>query len=263
MKQYQNLINTILTNGIHKDDRTGVGTTSIFGHQMRFNLQDGFPIVTTKFTSFRLIMIELLWLLKGDTNIKYLLDRNCHIWDEWADKDGNLGPVYGKQWRNFGGVDQIKELIDNLKTNPNSRRHIVSAWNPPEISDMKLPPCHSLFQFYVADNKLSCQLYQRSSDVVLGVPFNIASYSALTHIIAHLTGYEAGDFVWTGGDCHLYDNSLEAANIILQRNPYPLPTFILPENITEDDILTGKIEYDQFKLDGYQYHPKISVDVAV
>lgn len=263
MKQYQNLIQTILTNGVHKSDRTGVGTTSIFGHQMRFNLSDGFPLVTTKFTSFRLIMIELLWLLQGDTNIKYLLDRNCHIWDEWADVNGELGPIYGKQWRDFNGVDQVKEVINSIRFNPDSRRHIISAWNPLEIPNMKLPPCHAFFQFYVANGKLSCQLYQRSADVILGVPYNIASYSIMIHIIAKLTGLEIGDFVWTGGDCHLYDNSINAANTVLERNPMPLPTLILPENLTEDMLLSGSIEYDQFTLLDYNSHPKIAVPVAV
>lgn len=263
MKQYQNLIQTILTNGVHKDDRTGTGTTSVFGHQMRFNLAEGFPLVTTKFTSFRLIMIELLWLLQGNTNIKYLTDRNCHIWDEWADSNGDLGPIYGKQWRDFNGIDQIKEVINNIKTNPDGRRHIVSAWNPPEIPNMKLPPCHAFFQFYVADGKLSCQLYQRSADVILGVPYNIASYSMIVHIIAKLTNLEVGEFIWTGGDCHLYDNSLDAARTLLLRAPMTLPTVELPVNMTEDDILYGTIEYDQFKLINYTSYPKISVPVAV
>lgn len=264
MKQYHDLLKHIIQTGADKSDRTGTGTRSVFGHQMRFNLQDGFPVLTTKKLHLRSIIHELLWFLKGDTNIAYLKENNVRIWDEWADENGNLGPVYGHQWRSWptpdgGHVDQIKELIQSLTNNPDSRRHIVCAWNVADISKMALPPCHCLFQFYVADGKLSCQLYQRSADVFLGVPFNIASYALLTHMIAQVVGLEVGDFVHTFGDVHLYNNHFEQAELQLTRDFLPLPTLKLNSNITDLFDFT----FDDIELVGYESHPHIKASVAV
>lgn len=306
--QYQDLLQQIVDTGHVKGDRTGVGTYSLFGAQMRFDLSEGFPMLTTKRVPFGLIKSELLWFLHGDTNIKYLLEHNNHIWDEWAfenyvksddyhgpdmtnfglrvleDDDfktqydeemskfqervlndpefsakyGDLGPVYGKQWRDFNGVDQIKELIESIKHNPDSRRHLVVAWNPPEVKDMALPPCHTLFQFYVADGKLSCQLYQRSADFFLGVPFNIASYALLTHLIARETGLEVGDFVHTFGDLHLYQNHIDQAHELLSREPRELPTLVIDSDKSIFDIEPGDIT-----LDGYNPHKAIKAPIAV
>ncbi len=264
MKQYLNLLRHILENGSDKKDRTGTGTRSVFGHQMRFDLQEGFPLVTTKKLHVRSIIYELLWFLKGDTNIKYLNDNNVRIWDEWADENGNLGPVYGHQWRSWSTpngehIDQITNVINMIKKNPDSRRLIVSAWNPAEVDQMALPPCHCLFQFYVADGKLSCQLYQRSCDTFLGVPFNIASYSLLTMMIAQVCDLKLGDFVWTGGDVHLYKNHFEQAKLQLTREPRPLPKMEINPEIK--DIFGFR--YEDFKLIGYNPHPHIKADVAV
>lgn len=264
MKQYHDLMTHILESGSEKGDRTGTGTKSVFGYQMRFDLQKGFPLVTTKKVHLRSIIHELLWFLKGDSNIKYLKDNGVSIWDEWADEEGNLGPVYGVQWRSWQGydgetIDQITQLIDMIKNNPNSRRLMVSAWNVAQVGNMALPPCHSLFQFYVADGKLSCQLYQRSADVFLGVPFNIASYALLTMMIAQVTGYEYGDFVHTFGDAHLYSNHIEQANLQLSRDVRPLPTMKLnPEVKSIFDF-----KYEDFTLEGYNPHPHIKAAVAV
>lgn len=265
MKAYLNLIETILEEGVDKSDRTGTGTRSIFGHQMRFNLQEGFPMVTTKKLHLRSIIHELLWFLKGDTNIKYLKDNKVRIWDEWADEDGDLGPVYGKQWRSWSTsnadvtIDQITQAIDQIKNNPDSRRIIVSAWNPTDIPNMALAPCHALFQFYVADGKLSCQLYQRSADVFLGVPFNIASYALLTMMVAQVCDLEYGDFIHTFGDAHIYSNHMEQVNLQLTRDPKPLPQMKLnPEvkNIFDFTI-------DDFTLENYESHPHIKGVVSV
>ncbi|MBG9981978.1 thymidylate synthase [Aerococcaceae bacterium DSM 111020] len=308
MKQYQELLARIMNEGHKKEDRTGVGTYSLFGAQMRFDLEEGFPILTTKRVPFGLIKSELLWFLHGDTNIKYLLEHNNHIWDEWAfekwvqseeytgpdmadfglrvledesfkeiydqemksfqekilsddrfaEKYGNLGPVYGKQWRDFGGVDQMKQVIQSIKENPDSRRHMVVAWNPTEVDSMALPPCHTLFQFYVADGKLSCQLYQRSADFFLGVPFNIASYALLTHLIARETGLGVGDFVHTFGDLHLYQNHIEQANLLLEREPKKLPTLDIQSNRSIFDILPEEIQ-----LIDYHPHKGIKAPIAV
>lgn len=264
MQQYHHLLQHILDNGTDRGDRTGTGTRSVFGHQMRFDLSKGFPVITTKKVHLRSIIHELLWFISGDTNIKYLKDNKVSIWDEWADEDGNLGPVYGHQWRSWpdgsgGTIDQIVNLVDGLKNNPNSRRHIVSAWNVADISKMALPPCHCLFQFYVADGKLSCQLYQRSADVFLGVPFNIASYALFTMMLAQVCGLEAGDFVHTFGDTHLYSNHFEQAKLQLSRDLRPLPTM----NINPDvkDIFSFK--YEDFELVNYDPHPHIKAKVAV
>jgi thymidylate synthase len=264
MQQYQQLLKHILDNGVDKNDRTGTGTRSVFAYQMRFNLQDGFPLVTTKKCHLKSIIYELLWFLQGDTNIKYLTEHSVKIWDEWADENGDLGPVYGKQWRSWQGfdgqvVDQIKELIHQIKTNPDSRRMIVSAWNVAELPKMKLMPCHCLFQFYVANNKLSCQLYQRSADVFLGVPFNIASYALLTMMIAQVCDLEVGEFIWTGGDTHLYSNHFEQTNLQLTRTPFPLPTMKINGEVK--DIFSFKFE--DFELLNYQCHPAIKAPVAV
>ena len=264
MKQYLNLMREVRENGNFKEDRTGTGTYSIFGHQMRFNLQDGFPLVTTKKLHLRSIIHELLWFLKGETNIAYLQDNGVRIWNEWADTEGNLGPVYGAQWRSWPKadgsiVDQISNLIHDIKTNPDSRRLIVSAWNVGELDNMALPPCHLLFQFYVCDGKLSCQLYQRSADIFLGVPFNIASYALLTHMIAHVCDLKVGDFVWTGGDCHLYANHLEQADLQLSREPMALPELVIhnnPQNIFD-------FKFEDFEIQGYESHPTIKGVVAV
>lgn len=264
MKQYLDLLKYIRENGQIKEDRTGVGTQSVFGYQMRFNLAEGFPLLTTKKIHLKSIIYELLWFLAGDTNIKYLNDHGVSIWDEWADENGDLGPVYGHQWRSWptaggGTVDQIANLVKSLKENPDSRRHIVSAWNPGEVDRMALPPCHALFQFYVAGGKLSCQLYQRSADVFLGVPFNIASYALLTMMLAQVCGYEPGDFVHTFGDVHIYRNHSRQVELQLSREPRPLPKMkINPEKM---DIFG--FEYEDFTLEGYDPWPAIKAPVAV
>ena len=264
MQQYLDLLRHVRTHGTHKEDRTGTGTLSVFGYQMRFDLAAGFPVVTTKKLHLRSIIHELLWFIRGDTNIKYLRDHGVSIWDEWADANGDLGPVYGKQWRSWptaggGSVDQLSEVITQIKRNPNSRRLIVSAWNVAEIDQMALPPCHLLFQFYVADGKLSCQLYQRSADIFLGVPFNIASYALLTRMIAQVCSLQPGDFVHTLGDAHVYLNHIEQADTQLARTPYPLPTLkINPEVRSIFDF-----KYEDFELDNYQCHPAIKAPVAV
>lgn len=289
MKQYLDLMEYVLENGQYKDDRTGTGTYSVFGYQMRFDLSKGFPLVTTKKTHLKSIIHELLWFISGDTNIKYLVDNNVRIWNEWpyetfkqsddyqnetldefvqkikddenfAKKHGNLGPVYGKQWRNFGGIDQLEKLINDLKNNKNSRRLIISAWNPPLIKDMALPPCHCFMQFYVSsDNKLSCQLYQRSADIFLGVPFNIASYSLFAMMIAQVTNLELGDFVHTLGDAHIYSNHVEQVREQLTRTPYPLPQMKINANVKSIYDFT----IDDFELENYQAHPHIKGAVAV
>ncbi|MDR0564753.1 MAG: thymidylate synthase [Azoarcus sp.] len=264
MKQYLNLMSHVLEHGDKKADRTGTGTLSAFGWQMRFPLQDGFPLLTTKKLHTRSIIHELLWFLQGETNIRYLKDNGVSIWDEWADEAGELGPVYGKQWRRWETadgrtIDQIAALIDQLKNAPDSRRHLVTAWNPGEISRMALPPCHVLFQFYVAGGKLSCQLYQRSADIFLGVPFNIASYALLTLMVAQVCGYRPGDFIWTGGDCHLYLNHLEQAREQLSRAPRPLPAMQI--NPAVDNLFAFRFE--DFVLSGYNPHPHIPAPVAV
>lgn len=264
MKQYLDLMHDILENGSKKSDRTGTGTLSVFGRQLRFNLGQGFPLVTTKKLHLRSIIIELLWFLNGDTNIKYLNDNNVTIWDEWADVNGDLGPVYGHQWRSWPApdgstIDQISKVLDQLKAKPDSRRHIVTAWNPAEVDKMALPPCHALFQFYVADGRLSCQLYQRSADYFLGVPFNIASYALLTHMFAQQCGLQPGEFVWTGGDVHLYTNHIEQANLQLSREPFALPQLVIkrkPASIIE-------YQYEDFEIVNYQAHPSIKAPIAV
>lgn len=263
MRQYLDLMQHILDNGVRKADRTGTGSISVFGYQIRFNLADGFPCLTTKKLHLRSIIYELLWFLKGDTNIKYLNDNKVTIWDEWADENGDLGPVYGKQWRRWEGkdgtVDQISKLIEQIKKNPDSRRMVVSAWNPAEVDKMALPPCHTLFQFYVAGGKLSCQLYQRSADVFLGVPFNIASYALLTMMIAQVCDLQPGDFVHTFGDAHLYVNHLEQARLQLSREPRPLPTMVINPEVK--DIFS--FQFEDFKLENYDPHPHIKAPVAV
>ena len=264
MQQYLGLLRHILDTGIHKTDRTGTGTQSIFGYQLRFDLQKGFPLVTTKKIHLKSIIHELLWFLKGETNIAYLKENGVKIWDEWADENGELGPVYGKQWRSWEGkdgkvIDQISELIAQIKKSPDSRRLIVSAWNVAELSEMALMPCHNMFQFYVADGKLSCQLYQRSADVFLGVPFNIASYALLTMMIAQVCDLEPGDFVHTFGDVHIYSNHIEQVNLQLSRTPFPLPTMKLNPEVK--DIFNFKFE--DFTLENYQCHPAIKAPVAV
>lgn len=264
MKQYHDLLEHILANGTDKSDRTGTGTRSVFGYQMRFNLAEGFPLVTTKKLHLRSIIIELLWFLRGDTNIKYLKDNNVSIWDEWADEAGNLGPVYGHQWRSWPGkdgqaIDQISKLIQQIKTNPDSRRLLVSAWNVADVDTMALPPCHTLFQFYVAEGKLSCQLYQRSADTFLGVPFNIASYALLTMMIAQVCDLELGDFVHTFGDAHLYSNHFDQARLQLSRECRPLP--VMKINPAVKDIFG--FTYEDFELMNYDPHPHIKAAVAV
>ncbi|MDO5770142.1 MAG: thymidylate synthase [Psychrobacter sp.] len=277
---YLDLLRHVLEHGSVKGDRTGTGTFSHFGAQMRFDLTDGFPLLTTKKVHFKSIVYELFWFLKGDTNVKYLQDYNVKIWNDWATADqtarfgrseGELGPIYGHQWRNYGatkddngnynqdGTDQIVEVIEQIKTNPNSRRLIVSGWHPAEANQVALPPCHTLFQFFVADGKLSCQLYQRSADLFLGVPFNIASYALLTHMIAQVCDLGVGEFIWTGGDCHIYQNHLEQVQLQLSRDPYPLPTLTLNTNIT--DIFD--FEFDDVKVENYQSHSAIKAPVAV
>jgi thymidylate synthase len=264
MQQYLDLMRHVRDHGTRKEDRTGTGTVSVFGYQMRFDLAKGFPLVTTKKCHLRSILHELLWFLKGDTNIRYLHDNKVTIWDEWADEEGNLGPVYGYQWRSWpapggGSIDQISQVIEQLRNNPDSRRIIVSAWNVGEIENMALPPCHAFFQFYVADGKLSCQLYQRSADIFLGVPFNIASYALLTLMMAQVTGLQAGDFVHTFGDAHLYLNHLEQTDLQLSRTPRPLPAMQLNPDI--DDLFS--FTYDDFELQDYDPYPHIKAPVAV
>jgi thymidylate synthase len=264
MRAYLDLMQRILNDGVEQQDRTGVGTLSVFGHQMRFDLSEGFPLLTTKKLHLRSIIIELLWFLRGDTNVKWLQDRKVSIWNEWADANGDLGPVYGKQWRDWRGsdgvtVDQIALLVNQINTNPASRRQIVTAWNPGEIDRMALAPCHCLFQTHVADGRLSLQLYQRSCDVFLGVPFNIASYALLTHMLADQCGLEAGDFVWTGGDCHLYSNHLEQARLQLTREPGPLPRLAIKRRASAIDTY----DYEDFEIEHYQAAPHISAPVAV
>ena len=288
MKQYLDMCKFILENGTYKSDRTGTGTISYFGYQTRYNLNEGFPLLTTKKVFLKGIIHELLWFISGDTNIKYLVDNNVKIWNEWAyekykkepvyqgetmeefiekireskefaDKYGDLGPVYGRQWRNFNGVDQLEKLIYNLKHNPDSRRHIISAWNPAEVDNMALPPCHSFMQFYVVNNKLSCQLYQRSADIFLGVPFNIASYSLFTMMIAQVCGFELGDFVHTFGDAHIYSNHMEQIKLQLSREPRKLPTMKINPNVKS----IYDFKYEDFELEGYDPHPAIKGVVAV
>jgi thymidylate synthase len=264
MKQYLDLMQDILDKGAHKTDRTGTGTISVFGRQMRFDLAEGFPLVTTKKLHLRSIIYELLWFLNGDTNIKYLKDNGVSIWDEWADENGELGPVYGHQWRSWPApdgrsIDQITQVLDQIRKKPDSRRHIVSAWNPAEVDKMALPPCHALFQFYVADGKLSCQLYQRSADFFLGVPFNIASYALLTHMFAQQCDLLPGEFVWTGGDTHLYTNHIDQARLQLSREPFALPQLVIarkPESIFD-------YKFEDFQIQNYQSHPSIKAPIAV
>ncbi|MFJ2659514.1 thymidylate synthase [Arthrobacter koreensis] len=261
---YEDLLRDILAHGTPKSDRTGTGTRSVFGRQMRFDLSESFPLITTKRVHFKSVALELLWFLRGDSNVRWLQERGVTIWDEWADDDGELGPVYGVQWRSWptpdgGQIDQIAKLIDGLKNNPDSRRHIVTAWNPAEVENMALPPCHAMFQFYVADGKLSCQLYQRSADTFLGVPFNIASYALLTLMVAQQVGLEPGEFVWTGGDVHIYDNHLEQVTEQLSRSPFPYPKLRLrrkPASIFD-------YELDDFEVLDYQHHPGIKAPIAV
>ena len=264
MKQYLGLMKDILENGAHKSDRTGTGTLSVFGRQMRFNLEEGFPLVTTKKLHLRSIIYELLWFLNGDTNTKYLKDNGVSIWDEWADENGELGPVYGHQWRSWPApdgrqIDQITQVIQQIKQKPDSRRHIVTAWNPAEVDKMALPPCHALFQFYVADGKLSCQLYQRSADFFLGVPFNIASYALLTHMFAQQCDLLPGEFVWTGGDVHLYTNHVDQAKLQLTREPYALPQLVIGRK--PDAVFDYRFE--DFEIRNYQAHPGIKAPIAV
>lgn len=264
MKQYQDLLKRILKEGVKREDRTGVGTLSIFGHQMHFNMEDGFPLLTTKKLHIKSIIYELLWFLKGDTNIKYLQEHGVKIWNEWADENGDLGPVYGHQWRSWpdykgGSIDQIKNVLDLIKHSPSSRRMLVTAWNPAEVDEMALPPCHCLFQFYVAEGKLSLQLYQRSADTFLGVPFNIASYSLLLHMMAQVTGLEVGEFIHTTGDTHIYLNHLEQVKLQLTRTPRPLPKIIINPDVK--DLFS--FHYDDFKIEDYNPYPHIPGTVAV
>jgi len=264
MKQYLDLMKDILDHGSSKTDRTGTGTYSLFGRQLRFNLSEGFPLVTTKKVHIRSIIYELLWFLRGDTNIKYLKDHGVSIWDEWADENGDLGPVYGSQWRSWPAadgkhIDQISLVLDRIKSNPDSRRHIVTAWNPAEVDQMALPPCHALFQFYVADGKLSCQLYQRSADYFLGVPFNIASYALLTCMVAQQCDLLPGEFIWTGGDVHLYTNHIEQAKLQLSRQPLPLPQL----NIRRKPASLFEYEFEDFEILKYESHPSIKAPIAV
>jgi len=264
MDQYLAFLKTILEKGTKKTDRTGTGTISYFGHQMRFDLSKGFPLVTTKKVHVKSIIHELLWFLRGDTNVHYLQENGVSIWNEWADENGDLGPVYGKQWRtwktsNGQTIDQMQKLIDNIRTDPDSRRLIVNSWNVGELDQMALAPCHCLFQFHIANNKLSCQLYQRSADAFLGVPFNIASYALLTHMIAQAEGLEPGEFIWTGGDCHIYLNHLEQVNTQLSRKPFPLPQLVIhrkPASIFD-------YQYDDFSFENYQHHPAIKAPIAI
>ena len=262
--QYEDLLRHVYFHGAEKSDRTGTGTKSVFGHQMRFDLAEGFPLVTTKKVHLKSIILELLWFLRGDSNVRWLQERGCTIWDEWAAEDGSLGPVYGVQWRSWptpggGHIDQIQQVIDTLKTNPDSRRILVSAWNVAELDQMALMPCHALFQFYVANGKLSCQLYQRSADIFLGVPFNIASYALLTHMVAQQCDLQVGDFIWTGGDCHLYNNHLQQVQTQLARAPYPYPTLHIqrrPQSLFDYTL-------EDFVVQDYQHHAPIKAPVAV
>lgn len=264
MRQYLDLMNDILQTGVRKSDRTGTGTLSVFGRQLRFDLSEGFPLVTTKKLHLRSIIYELLWFLNGDTNIKYLKDNGVRIWDEWADAQGELGPVYGHQWRSWptpqgGHIDQITQVLQQIRAKPDSRRHIVTAWNPSEVDKMALPPCHALFQFYVAEGKLSCQLYQRSADYFLGVPFNIASYALLTHMVAQQCDLLPGEFVWTGGDVHIYINHIEQANLQLSRQPYSLPRL----NIRRKPASIFDYQFEDFEIVDYTSHPSIKAPIAV
>lgn len=261
---YEDLLRDVLANGTHKSDRTGTGTRSVFGRQLRFDLSEGFPLITTKRVHFKSIAYELLWFLRGESNVSWLKDHGVTIWDEWADAAGELGPVYGVQWRSWPTpsgeqIDQISDVIEQIRTNPDSRRLIVSAWNPADIPSMALAPCHALFQFYVADGRLSCQLYQRSADMFLGVPFNIASYALLTHLVAEQTGLEVGDFVWTGGDCHIYDNHVAQVTEQLTREPYAAPQLVIAPG--RQSILD--YEFEDFTIEGYTHHPAIRGAVAV
>ncbi|MEI9963926.1 MAG: thymidylate synthase [Caulobacteraceae bacterium] len=262
-RQYLDLLSDLLAHGVRREDRTGVGTLGLFGRQMRFDLAQGFPLLTTKRVHLKSVILELLWFLRGDTNVRWLQERGVTIWDEWADADGELGPVYGKQWRSWAApdgrvIDQMTQVVEAIRTNPSSRRHVVTAWNPAEVEDMALPPCHCLFQFHVAEGRLSCQLYQRSADVFLGVPFNIASYALLTMMVAKATGLQPGDFVHTLGDAHLYLNHVEQAKAQLAREPRPLPTMrIAPKT----DLFA--FSYEDFALDGYDPHPAIKAPIAV
>jgi len=260
---YEDLLRDVLENGTPKGDRTGTGTRSVFGRQIRFDLSQGFPLVTTKRVHLKSVAYELLWFLRGDSNVLWLQEHGVRIWDEWADADGELGPVYGVQWRSWPTpdgrhVDQVAQVIEQIRTNPDSRRHVVSAWNVAELGDMALPPCHAFFQFYVADGRLSCQLYQRSADLFLGVPFNIASYALLVHMVAAQTGLEVGDFVWTGGDVHVYDNHVEQVREQLAREPYPYPTLRLAPRASIDAY-----EYEDIEVVGYRHHPTIKAPIAV
>jgi thymidylate synthase len=260
---YEDLLRDVLENGTRKGDRTGTGTRSVFGRQIRYDLSQGFPLVTTKRVHLKSVVYELLWFLRGDSNVRWLQERGVKIWDDWADESGELGPVYGVQWRSWptpdgGHVDQIAKVIEQIRTNPDSRRHIVTAWNPAEVDDMALPPCHALFQFYVADGRLSCQLYQRSADLFLGVPFNIASYALLTHMVAAQTGLEVGEFVWTGGDVHIYDNHVEQVETQLARDPYPYPSLRLAPRDSIFDY-----EFEDVEVLGYVSHPTIKAPIAV
>lgn len=264
MKQYLDLLDHVLNHGVKKDDRTGTGTLSVFGYQMRFNLADGFPALTTKKLHLKSIIHELLWFLKGETNVKYLQENGVKIWNEWADENGELGHVYGYQWRSWpdyagGNIDQISQVIDSIRNNPDSRRHIVNAWNVADLENMALPPCHAFFQFYVADGKLSCQLYQRSADIFLGVPFNIASYALLTLMVAQVTGLHPGDFVHTMGDAHIYSNHIEQVKLQLTRKPYPLPQMRINKNVNN----IFNFSFNDFELVNYQSHPHIKGAISV
>ena len=261
---YEDLLAEVMAEGAQKGDRTGTGTRSVFGRQLRYDLSESFPLITTKRVHFKSVALELLWFLRGDSNVRWLQERGVKIWDEWADVDGELWPVYGVQWRSWptldgGQIDQIARVVESLKTTPDSRRHIVTAWNPAEVDQMALPPCHAMFQFYVADGKLSCQLYQRSADLFLGVPFNIASYALLTLMVAQQTGLEPGEFVWTGGDCHIYSNHEDQVREQLTREPYPYPQLVLRR--TPQDIFSYELE--DFELVDYQHHPTIKAPIAV
>lgn len=261
---YEDLLAEVMAEGAQKGDRTGTGTRSVFGRQLRYDLSESFPLITTKRVHFKSVALELLWFLRGDSNVRWLQERGVKIWDEWADKDGELGPVYGVQWRSWptpdgGQIDQIARVVESLKTSPDSRRHIVTAWNPAEVDQMALPPCHAMFQFYVADGKLSCQLYQRSADLFLGVPFNIPSYALLTLMVAQQTGLQPGEFVWTGGDCHIYSNHEDQVREQLSREPYPYPQLVLRR--TPQDIFSYELE--DFELVDYQHHPTIKAPIAV
>ena len=264
MNQYESFMRHVYEHGTSKTDRTGTGTRSVFGYQMRFDLSEGFPMVTTKKLHTRSIFVELLWFLRGDSNVRWLQERGVTIWDEWAREDGELGPVYGVQWRSWPTpdgrhIDQISQVVNEIKRNPDSRRLIVSAWNVAEIQNMALPPCHAFFQFYVANGKLSCQLYQRSADIFLGVPFNIASYALLTHMVAQQCGLDVGEFIWTGGDCHIYSNHFEQVELQLSREPFPYPTL----KITRKPDSLFDYQYEDFVIENYQFHPHIKAPVAV